>query len=816
MPSAYFPGAEQQQRGKGAAERSESETESGSHRSERIQQSLAGAAFPIGAAPYWAPSSGNEGEQLAIAAAPRGLWISTRPLAASALARAAAEGSRSTLAARAAECSPSLILHPSNSTPSSAVPLVQTGSDPRALTLPSLRSRAHADVLGADLASCCSSQLIPCCIALSSGSDSTTGSSAYYAKAIALVPRVHFRALPIEPLRVSTSTLSFVFSESRSEQAIVGFLSLDQRRRAVLLTDRDASRSSISLVGAWIVGARSPHDFACWAIAARFALMCPKHRLQLQNNRFLFALANDSSSAFDFYEMELHACMRSVEEQFALHESNWHAIPSPQEDGRYSDFRLSALRQCTLQQALSQSDQGNDRGLQGKSGASLGVQSDVNGNALRDGTDESGFRLRDAQRTVPTPSSRRAEQQHNLSRGETNSQSLGARWTCIPSERAFNVAVNTSTDCPPIEGNDAADSAFVERSDAPPSFIASATRSLQTHQEASVQTCTSQSNQIGEKEAHRRINLSSAEPTGVEEPTCSGGDDQRSQDPQVLSHHESLSSDRTYAENCNTGANVDQDLGRELADQLERAGRQQAWENAESAMAVSKPPDSMNLAARLETSSISVQERNITSKQLEHDACIHMHDGTDGEGEREKPDKEREVEDFETTLRKARSQLEELRTYHGMTEISESAAELLDGHMNERRRPEEVSPCSQKVSRDAVQDASPKVENVSSPQDYQDECEDRVSATAMNHNCDSEGSYSWICPDSCRKIDNGDACGGWNGSNEAERNVVQPKPHESQALDDDLCDDSELQSMLKKYFHNRQELEKTLTSLNDE
>jgi hypothetical protein len=86
----------------------------------------------------------------------------------------------------------------------------------------------------------------------------------------------------------------------------------------------------------------------------------------------------------------------------------------------------------------------------------------------------------------------------------------------------------------------------------------------------------------------------------------------------------------------------------------------------------------------------------------------------------------------------------------------------------------------------------------------------------MNHNCDSEESYSWICPDSCRKIDNGDACGGWNGSNEAERNVVQPKPHESQALDDDLCDDSELQSMLKKYFHNRQELEKTLTSLNDE
>lgn len=86
------------------------------------------------------------------------------------------------------------------------------------------------------------------------------------------VPTLALRARPVRPLRVSAGALaaSVLGAGALPPSLQAGFLSMEQSRKAVLLTVGDPAAYEVPLIGAWVSGVAHVTDAYVWAACARF------------------------------------------------------------------------------------------------------------------------------------------------------------------------------------------------------------------------------------------------------------------------------------------------------------------------------------------------------------------------------------------------------------------------------------------------------------------------------------------------------------------------------------------------------------------
>lgn len=741
-----------------------------------MQQALASTSFPREQTRLWASSKRSNEHRMPIVAAPRGLWISIRPQAIAVLSHTT--DASPSLIARAAERSSALILHQSAQLSSSSVPVpvLQTRAD----ALRSLRARAEIDVLGGYLGSALASQIVPCCALVDTDQRS--------AAVLALVPRVHFYASPVEPLRVTTSMLGYSLNEVQTEHLLQGFLTLDQRRRAVLLGERSASEASCPLVGVWLIGARSPHDFACWALCARFALMCPKSRLRLQDNCFLLALAHDRGSAFEFFELDLHACMHNIGEQFALYETSEEQLSSAaSSSASQNDTRLSATRRCILRDAIADEASTsptstipqNPENVQRRMDTCSKREEDKNNFEADEGLEEAQPRPRH-ERALPSPSSRK------LSRS---------------SDRTLDAAVNTDTDWPPNARSDASKAAFVERFTSKPTFTADATRSLRTSNDATAQTVSylphasrsqqqfrapDEAGQFAKPEAASSMNNSDGHL-----PHCTA------QDKQCEQKHD-IERNITMRQNNNHIGEQEISEGdeyvKQLADRLEQSGREQAWRGAPIHSGRPESEDDPEIVSESGVNPLAYQEISQGSfNQCGSSQRLEQHVTSDNTTGQSASEDTKHEEDMDTTLENARSQLDAIRKSFVIddesntqtAERTEKQTRLSSNSREEQNRIAEVSNLGDHAAHvdDALRDEN---------QPSADPEPKQRSSNSKEHHKEPQANES---QDLAR---------------ESDLSMVVSNPS---SINDDICDDHELQSMIHQYFSSKEELDYMLASI---
>ena len=107
----------------------------------------------------------------------------------------------------------------------------------------------------------------------------------------ALVPTLSLQATPLYALSVLRSPLADSLRElSMRSQLRTGYLTMEQSRKLVVLSETDPKCFEVPLVGVWVSGVPSPSDPYVWAAAVRFA--------RLQHGTAEVVTPPDSSGAF--------------------------------------------------------------------------------------------------------------------------------------------------------------------------------------------------------------------------------------------------------------------------------------------------------------------------------------------------------------------------------------------------------------------------------------------------------------------------------------------------------------------------------------
>ena len=92
----------------------------------------------------------------------------------------------------------------------------------------------------------------------------------------ALVPTLALQALPLYTLAVMRSPLSDSLREAGLRQQLrTGYLTMDQSRKLVVLSEGDPKAFEVPLVGVWAAGVRGATDPLAWAACVRFARLRP-------------------------------------------------------------------------------------------------------------------------------------------------------------------------------------------------------------------------------------------------------------------------------------------------------------------------------------------------------------------------------------------------------------------------------------------------------------------------------------------------------------------------------------------------------------
>ena len=87
----------------------------------------------------------------------------------------------------------------------------------------------------------------------------------------AAVPTVAFEATPLHALHVVSTPLSDVLRTSSLRGRLrTGFLTMDQTRRLILLSESDPKAFDSPLVGVWVAGVSAAVTPYAWAACARF------------------------------------------------------------------------------------------------------------------------------------------------------------------------------------------------------------------------------------------------------------------------------------------------------------------------------------------------------------------------------------------------------------------------------------------------------------------------------------------------------------------------------------------------------------------
>ena len=114
----------------------------------------------------------------------------------------------------------------------------------------------------------------------------------------ALLPTLSLQATPLFPLSVLRSPLADSVREpSMCSQLRTGFLSMEQSRKLVLLSEADPKAFEVPLVGVWVSGVKSAADPYVWAACVRFA--------RLQEGTAEAVTASDGSGAFLLQTFEI-------------------------------------------------------------------------------------------------------------------------------------------------------------------------------------------------------------------------------------------------------------------------------------------------------------------------------------------------------------------------------------------------------------------------------------------------------------------------------------------------------------------------------
>ena len=95
----------------------------------------------------------------------------------------------------------------------------------------------------------------------------------------ALVPTLALKATPLYALGVLNSPLSDSLKPNSSYgpgALRTGYLTMDQSRKLVLLSETDPLAFEVPLVGVWVSGVRQPSDPYAWAACVRYARMSPQ------------------------------------------------------------------------------------------------------------------------------------------------------------------------------------------------------------------------------------------------------------------------------------------------------------------------------------------------------------------------------------------------------------------------------------------------------------------------------------------------------------------------------------------------------------
>ena len=88
----------------------------------------------------------------------------------------------------------------------------------------------------------------------------------------ALVPTLALRALPLYTLAVMRSPLSESLREAGLRQQLrTGYLTMDQSRKLVVLSEGDPKAFEVPLVGVWAAGVKAATDPLAWAACVRYA-----------------------------------------------------------------------------------------------------------------------------------------------------------------------------------------------------------------------------------------------------------------------------------------------------------------------------------------------------------------------------------------------------------------------------------------------------------------------------------------------------------------------------------------------------------------
>lgn len=89
-----------------------------------------------------------------------------------------------------------------------------------------------------------------------------------------VIPATTLRAQPVRPLRVASNPLAHALLDERTPPALAkcGYITMDQGRKAVLLTHADPAAYEVPLIGVWVALVGGPHEPLAWAGCARYLL----------------------------------------------------------------------------------------------------------------------------------------------------------------------------------------------------------------------------------------------------------------------------------------------------------------------------------------------------------------------------------------------------------------------------------------------------------------------------------------------------------------------------------------------------------------